>query len=418
MVLAAAHSSNLFMVPEVRKRYMQHWLLLKGSYMSSDINIDKQYLIETLRQLIGINSILPNETQISEFIADQLQDLGVDPEWHEVAPGRPNVYATAKIGTQDRFLVLSGHSDTVGVASGWETDPFVMTEQDGRLYGLGAVNMKGGIACTLAAFKALVEADVGRRGRLGFAVTADQEGHSIGARALLKTDYGKCDAMLHAEHFFGSSEKDYLPSAVTGKVLYKLTVKGRAAHAFRPHLGGINAVEDASKIVTALDRLPLRDDKTFGKGTICTLRIEGGYAEYSIVVPERCEIVITRLTVPGETREVAVNDMRELIDSLGLTSQVDIETPPPCYDPYFLDEDLEIVSCFTDSYKSVLGQDPYFSGHRGIVDANVFVAEGGIPTVVFGPRGANHHCPGEYVEMSTLVPTAHVLADTGKKYLS
>ena len=228
--------------------------------MSSGINIDKQYLIETLRQLIGINSILPNEAKISEFIADQLRGFGVEPEWHEVAPGRPNVHATAEIGTRGRFLVLSGHSDTVGVASGWETDPFVMTEQNGRLYGLGAVNMKGGLACSLAAFKALIEADVGRRGRLGFAVTVDQEGYSIGARALLKTNHGQCDAMLHSEHFFGSSQEDYLPIAVTGKVLYKLTVKGRAAHAFRPHLGGINAVEDTGRIVTALKHLSLRED--------------------------------------------------------------------------------------------------------------------------------------------------------------
>ena len=385
--------------------------------MPLGFNIDEQYLLETLRQLIAIDSILPNETKISEFVADQLRDMGVEPEWHEVAPGRPNVYATAAIGARERFLVLSGHSDTVGVASGWETDPFVMFEQNGRLYGLGAVNMKGGIACSLAAFKSLVEADVGRRGRLGFALTADQEGHSIGARALLETGYARCDAMLHAEHFFGSSEEDYLPIAVTGKVLYKLTVKGRAAHAFRPHLGGINAVEDAGKIVSALDRLSMREDEAFGKGTVCTLRIEGGYTEYSIVVPERCEIVITRLTVPGETRDVAVNDMRKLVDSLDLASQVDIETPPPCYDPYFLEEDSEIVSRFKESYKTVLGQEPYFSAHRGVVDANVFVAEGGIPTVVFGPRGANHHCPGEYVERSTLVPTAVVLADTAKNYL-
>ena len=135
-------------------------------------------------------------------------------------------------------------------------------------------------------------------------------------------------------------------------------------------------------------------------------------------MPERCEIVITRLTVPGETREVAVNGMRELVNSLGLASQVDIETPPPSYEPYFLEEDSEIISCFKYAYKSVLGQEPYFSGHRGIVDANVFAAEGEIPTIVFGPRGANHHCPGEYVEESTLVPTAQVLADTAEKYLS
>ena len=97
--------------------------------------------------------------------------------------------------------------------------------------------MKGGLACSLAAFKALVEADFGRRGRLGFAVTVDQEGHSIGARALLETNHGQCDAMLHSEHFFGSSQEDYLPIAVTGKVLYKLTDQRACRTRFSPTLG-------------------------------------------------------------------------------------------------------------------------------------------------------------------------------------
>ena len=67
------------------------------------INIDKQYLIETLGQLIGIDSTLPHETKISEFIADQLRAFGVEPEWHEVAPGRPNVYATTEMGRENDF---------------------------------------------------------------------------------------------------------------------------------------------------------------------------------------------------------------------------------------------------------------------------------------------------------------------------
>ena len=374
--------------------------------------IDEPYLLDTLKKMIGINSILPNEEGLSEFIADELKQMGVEVEWEEVTPGRPNVYATADLGPASRFLVFSGHSDTVGVASDWKTDPFVLHEKDGRLYGLGAVNMKGGLACSLAAFKAVVESKPlhGKLGRLGFAVTVDQEGHSIGARALLKTTYGRCDAMLHAEHFYGDSTQDYLPIAATGKVLYKLTVKGRAAHAFRPHLGGINAVEDGSIIVAALNNIRLRSHPLFGQGTVCTLKMEGGYQEYSIVVPEHCEIVITRLTVPGETKQVAIQDMEELIDALDLESKVEIETPEPSYEPYFLEEDTPILAPFKHAYQNVIGTSPHFAGHRGIVDANVFVSEGNIPTVVFGPKGANHHCAAEYVEKSSLLPVARVYA--------
>jgi len=385
----------------------------------TQIAINPDYLLQTLREMIRINSVLPREEALAAYLAELIRELGLEPEWHEVAPGRPNVYATAELGKSDRFLVFSGHLDTVPAASGWETDPFEPLEKDGRLYGLGAINMKAGLACMLAAFKALVETrDLPRgSGRVGLAVTVDQEGQSVGARALLKTAYGRCDAMLHGEHFFGDSPKDYLPIGATGKVLYKLTVKGRAAHAFRPHLGGINAVTDAARIITALDRLKLREHPVFGTGTVCTLKIDGGYKEYSIVVPELCEIVITRLIVPGESVDTAVRDMRDLIESLKLESQVEIETPPPCYDPYELDENSSIMPVFRRVYREVIGVEPVFRPHSGIVDANVFVAEGGIPTVVFGPRGANHHCPGEYVELATLEPVARVYAETALRLL-
>ena len=383
-----------------------------------EIRIDQNYLLNTLRDIISIDSTLPNERALAAYLAEHIRKMGIEPVWHEVAPGRPNVYSMAEFGTGGRFLVFSGHSDTVPAASGWETDPLVPIQKEGRLYGLGAINMKAGLACMLAAFKALVESgNAAGRGRVGLAVTVDQEGLSLGARALLKTQYGRCDAMLHAEHFFGDSLKCYLPMGATGKILYKLTVKGQAAHAFRPHLGGINAVTDAARIVLALDKLRLRHHDKFGTGTVCVLKIDGGYRQYAIVVPEWCEIIITRLTVPGETTESSVRDMQDLIELLGLESQVTVETQPPCYEPYELDETTPILPVFQETYRSVVGVPPVFAPHTGIVDANVFCAEGGIPTIVFGPKGANHHCPGEYVEIATLEPVARVYAETAVRFL-
>jgi len=388
--------------------------------MTGLIEIDCEYLLDILKRMISIDSVLTHEQKLASYIAEEIRALGLEPEWHEIAPDRPNVYASADFGSDGKFLVFSGHSDTVPPASDWQSNPFTPVMSDGRLYGLGAINMKAGLACMLAAFKALINNRklTGISGRLGLAVTVDQEGCSLGARALLKTEYGRCNAMLHAEHFFGSSENDYLPSAVTGKVLYRLIVKGKAAHAFRPHLGGINAVDEAARIITSLDKLKIREHAFLGKGMVCVLKIEGGYKEYAIVVPELCEVIITRLTVPGETVETTVKDMRELIDSLNLKSHVLIETPPPCYEPFFLDENLPVVNLFKDTYRKTIGVDPIFAGHRGIVDANVFAGEGNIPTIVFGPRGARHHMAGEYVELSTLEPVARVYAETAAGFLS
>ncbi len=381
--------------------------------------IDPAALRRLVADLVAIDSVPPGEARLAAYVAEHLRGLGVEPEWHAVEPGRPNVYARAEFGSDGPFLVFSGHSDTVGAAAGWETPPFTLTEQGGRLYGLGVYNMKSGIACMLAAFGALVAhgGRLGLRGRLGFALTVDQEGGSAGARALLATPFGRCDAMLHGEHFYGDSPETYLPSAGLGKVLYRLVVRGRAAHGFRPHLG-INAVDDAARIVTALDRLPLRNHPDFGRGTVCTLKIDGGYRQYEVVVPERCEVIVNRLLVPGETREQVLADMRGLVDGLGLRSTVEIELTPPAFEPYALDPATPLMPAFVAAYRAVLGSEPYFAPHRGITDANVYVAAGGIPTICLGPKGGRHHSPGEYVEAATLEPVARIYIETARRYLA
>ena len=384
----------------------------------TQVTIDIDFLLNCLRRLVSIPSVLPNEGAIAAYLAEVLQGMGVEPEWEEVAPGRPNVMATAALGDNDRFLVFSGHHDTVAAAPDWQTNPFEMVEKDGRLFGLGIYNMKAGLACMLAAMKAIIETPSlrGKLGRLGFASVVDQEGGSLGARALLKTAYGRCDAMLHGEHFYGDSVDDYLPIAGLGKVLYKLTIEGKAAHGFRPHLG-VNAVTDAAKIELALAQLPLPVHELFGRGTVCTLKFTGGYTHYEMVVPARCEMVINRLLMPGESRETAVAEMRALIDKLDLASTVTIETPPPFFDPYFLDEGTPLMPVFQSAYERVIGKSPTFAPHKGITDANVFVAEGGIPTIAFGPKGANHHQAGESVEKGTLALVAQVYAKTAVAFL-
>ena len=133
----------------------------------------------------------------------------------------------------------------------------------------------------------------------------DEEGYGIGAKALLDTEYAGSDAMLLGEPYFGceiGGPDEALPIGLTGKVLYKLTVTGRMAHAFYPERG-VNAVEDAGKILAALDQLKIGQHPEFGSGNYSTLKVEGGYKEYAVVVPETCEIIISRLTVPGETRD-------------------------------------------------------------------------------------------------------------------
>ena len=113
--------------------------------------IDSPYLLDTLKKSIQINSVTPVEEDLAAFFADEIRKLGIEPEWDVVAPGRPNVYAVADLGSSDEMLLLTGHLDTVGIAANWETDPFAPVEKDGKLYGLGSFDMKSGLVCCLAA---------------------------------------------------------------------------------------------------------------------------------------------------------------------------------------------------------------------------------------------------------------------------
>ena len=380
--------------------------------------IETNYLIKTLEESIQINSIIPYEELWAAYLADKIREMGLEPEWEEVAPGRPNVYVSADLGPSDRFLLLTGHSDTVDIAEGWPTDPFDPVQKEGKMYGLGSFDMKSGVVCALTAFKALLEDTSlhGKLGRIGFAATVDEEGYGLGAKALLKTEYAQADAILLGEPFYGYSPERPLPIGITGKVLYKITLKGRMAHGFYPERG-INAIEEAGKIIAALPELNIATDPEYGRGNYSTLKIEGGYKEYAIVVPERCEIIITRLTIPGENRQTALKDMESLIASLNLACEVTIETPPPFYDPYTIARDTTFGRAFDNAYENVLGKAPHYAFVQGITDANIYVPEGKIPTINFGPLGAGAHEAGEYVEIESLPKVAQVFVDTAINFL-
>lgn len=369
-------------------------------------------------RLVRADSRLPVEERAARVIAAEIEAAGLEPEWTEVAPGRPNVTCSVTLGPKPLLVTLTGHLDTVLAADGWATDPFEPTERDGRLYGLGALDMKSGLACAWMAFRRLLEdrdrhADLGT---IGFAATVDEEAFGTGARALLATKYGGSDLILLTEPFHGTEPSDAVPFVMPGKVLYRVVVRGKTSHALCHPERGINAVDDAARIVTALERLELGTHPVLGRMNYSTLKIEGGYQEYSVVVPERCEIIVTRLLAPGETRDGAVREFERLIATLGLASTVTVEAAPPSYEPFEIDPRHPGMQAFEAAYRARMGRGPLLGGLLGITDANIYQGEGGIPTIIFGPKGQGLHEKDEYVELGSLEPVVDVLVDTTRRF--
>jgi acetylornithine deacetylase/succinyl-diaminopimelate desuccinylase family protein len=386
---------------------MQHENLLR--------RLDPVYTTRLLAEMIGIDSVVGGEEPLAVYLQAELAALGIDTELQEVEPGRPNVYARLEGQGTGRRLNFYGHTDTVPICEGWKTDPFTPITQDGRMYGLGACDMKAGIACILTMLKAFVESGFPFQGELSFSAVIDEEAYSKGARAMMDTDLAGCDAIVLAEPYPGDESKP-MPLGITGKVLYELTVQGHAAHGFRPHLG-INAVEEAARIIDSLAKLQFRDHPQFGQGNTCTLKIEGGYEVYSVVVPDRCRVEINRLLVPGETASTALADMEALVKSLDLAAGVDVDLKPPQYNPFLMDREEPIVTIFDGVYREVMGVEPVYAYSEGITDANVF-GERGIPCVHLGPPRGNVHQPNEYVSLDWLQPLATMYALIAARFLT
>jgi len=362
--------------------------------------IDNAYTIRRLEEMIGIRSVVGEEKALAEYLRSELDALGFRSEMVEVEPGRPNVYGQMAGERRGPRLMVNGHTDTVPVCEGWSSDPFKPVAKNGRMYGLGSCDMKGGFACALTALKALVDSSFRFKGELLFSGVIDEEAYSKGARAMLDSEYGKCDAIVLCEPYSGDQSKP-IPLGITGKVLYEVTVKGRAAHGFSPHLG-VNAIDDAARIITSLQKLRMPRHPKFGQGNFCTLKIDGGYRTYSVVVPDHCRFEVNRLLVPGESVQSALEDLRSLVASLDLKSQVEVGTKSPRYEPFMLKGDEPIMTIFHEVYREVCGTDPVYGYASGVTDANIFTGEAGIPCLHLGPKRGDPHKSNEYASLDWL----------------
>lgn len=378
--------------------------------------VNEDRVIRNLEQMISIDSVIGRESELAEYIGQQLAEIGTDPKFQEVNGGRKNVYSTYRPDSPGPLITLNGHTDTVPACEGWKGDPFSPRHKDGRIYGLGAVDMKAGLACALEAYRILVEADLDLRGDIAYSAVIDEEGYSSGAKELLNSELGNSDAILIGEPHFGTAD-GVVPLGITGKVLYEITAKGRSAHGFRPH-EGINAVEDLAALLSHLEQLPLVDHPDFGQGNTCTLKFEGGYEEYNVSVPDLARAEINRLLVPGESIDSALADMEQLVQDLQLESNLEVENKPPSYEPITQQKTQPLFQDLINNYQLVLRREPEFGFVKGIMDANVFVNRGEIPTVVLGPDGGNLHGAEEYVTIETLKPVTEIYLGTIIDFLS
>jgi len=378
--------------------------------------LNEENIVNNLIEMIAIDSTTGKEENFADWIADYLRKLGFDPKQQKVEGKRKNIYAIYSFSDNGPFLTLNGHLDTIPVTEGWTTNPFRAEFRGNYLYGLGAWDMKSGIAVLLETFRVLVSHGEGLKGTLAFSVVIDEEAYSLGAKALLSTEIANSDAIIIAEPWYGDQKRPTFLGS-TGKLLYEIVAHGKAAHGLNPE-EGINAIDEMAKLLIALNNLVMISHPLFGRGNTCVLKINGGYKKYSVIVPEECKAIINRLIVPGESINECILQIKELINSLKLKSEFRINIKDPSYDAYTVSKDESIIQSFIDSYHEITNLFPSFKYHKMITDANIFSGLANIPTLIFGPKGGNIHSANEYVEINSLKTVTEIYVSTIMKYLN
>lgn len=374
------------------------------------MNFSKEESFELLKTLVRARSYPGEETIAQKACANWLENCGIQTELQTTRNGQPNVLAYIKNG-DGPSLLLNGHMDTVLAAQGWNCDPWEGKREGDIFYALGAADMKSGVVANMLVARELAQRKNAWRGTLIFSSVTDEEAYSYGAHALV--DGGvKADACIITEPHFEAA-----CIGGPGKILIHTSVTGKAAHGFRPW-EGINAGVEAARFAAGVDEAVPALKHAQAPSSQAVLSINAGSELYVVTLPEKASVAVTRLTVPGETREQILGKMRAFASSLNSPATFEFGVKDPYYTPWVFDQpEHPFMRAFDEAHRAALGRDVIHDFIGGITDANVICGEGGIPCIVYGPRGDNFHQCQEWVDLASVPAVCDVVAGAALRFL-
>jgi succinyl-diaminopimelate desuccinylase len=387
-------------------------------------------MTDLLSELVGIHSPYFEEDQIIDYVAGWLEEAGIEAQvqnYHEdrvtdfkgknilgkIAgkPGGPTIY-------------LNGHLDTVTLCEGWTYDPLNATVTGDRLYGLGALDMKAGVASILLALRQFKEDVREFKGNILFSLVSDEEGpYGLGTDAVINSGFCEgADVGIVTEPSSGFSKMPFpnISLGARGGYAYTVTFKGKAAHAANPE-EGISAILDAAKVALALKETDLPEDPYLGKGSICIIGMEGGGAACSVA--DQASFKVFRHVIPGENMTTLREEVDAAVKRAGIRCTYEMafrEAPNEAtagFLPYVVAPEEPYASRFAKVVERTLGERPSISYFSSIGDFNYIGSRLGIPTLIFGADGENYHSSDEYVNLSSASATTKVLYEYMKELL-
>lgn len=343
-------------------------------------------LVNLLRKLVATPSVAPHEQDISSFCAQWLSDHGFAVETVTTIGGRDNLIASK--GNGEKAVCFYGHLDTVSLIDEdrWRSNPYELEEKDGRFYGLGISDMKGGIAAFLTACEKV-------SGYSKIVLTVDEEDISRGAWDVVgrkKDFFSDVPLIVSAEPCFNLPEH-ILTNGRAGRVVFDVDFLGESAHLIN-YLEGSDAIRKLAKFMN-----DFYEDDVFLSSVLRgqIRKIKGGSVGMSVPKLAHAEVeIIYRV---GNTVERLGAGLARIAKG-GTVSLCERDTP--YLKPYIFNA-VPYAEIFDEVVGKYLKEEVGFDTRSSVGDDNVF-ATLDVPVVTWGPKGGNEHSSNEFVEIRSL----------------
>ena len=375
--------------------------------------------VASLVKVKSSNVYTPQDTPLREsvegemptLIFEKLKSIGLSPRYLGASKERPNVVAEWGEKRGRMGLMLNGHMDTIPPEGRDVISPYSGAVRNGKIYGLGSLDMKASLAAYIYGVKALMSAKIKLRGKLTLAFVVDEES---GACSPYGTQYLLEQGCVPKACFIGEHGSQYVRTGQRGSYRFKIITRGEAVHtgvsAWERGEAGHNAVVDMAGIIEALQgvEIPFKQSRMFeGRKPVFTFptKISGGVGLN--VVPASCEAYGDVRLLPGNSDSQVKMLMVERLQKLGIPYEIQdlMFVPAAEIDPHD-----PLVLSLQKVTKAVLGYTPEARVSGPGTDGWMMVKRD-IPTIMgFGPDGGGEHGKGEWVDLASLQKITEVYA--------
>ncbi|HIF9211130.1 succinyl-diaminopimelate desuccinylase [Photobacterium damselae subsp. damselae] len=367
-------------------------------------------VISLAKDLLSRRSVTPEDAGCQDVMIERLRQLGFCIETM-VFDDTTNLWA--RRGTQAPLFVFAGHTDVVpsGPIEQWHTPPFEPTIKDGMLYGRGAADMKGSLACMIVAIERFIAENPDHQGSIGLLITSDEEGPFINGTTrvvdTLEARNEKIDLCIVGEPSSTLVVGDVVKNGRRGSITGDLTVKGIQGHVAYPHLAD-NPVHRALPALAELAAKTWDNGNDYFPPTSFQIPNINSGTGASNVVPGECQVQFNFRFSTELTDEAIKAQVHEILDQ----HQLDYHLNWTLSGHPFLTEKGTLVDAVVAAIEEVAHITPELSTSGGTSDGR-FIARTGAQVIELGPVNATIHKVNECVKIEDL----ELLTDMYQKVL-